>query len=372
MVRFRSDAFAANNIDEDASPLLPMAADIIVRDNAPNEFNGAVLTLQRGEVLAMQGSIAGAAEPLSPHYPNLNQRALARMQSILESAHDTHPPLSAKSSTLAILLNWAAEFKDILGPFEAWVRTNGGPIFRLHQIGPGLNFVSFQPAGQRAAAAEEEGLGLGEVEGPPAAHLQHQHQYEHHHPVQQQQQLQVLGVLPGDFFNIPIGADVGMAERSYRRGCRQFFDLLASLAAEGLLRDSLSYGSQPFEMLEWYGDAVLHLELSTMLVDSLGAFGGPDVLSNTRQNGEQNLTLALIFDEIGLARLMTRCPPHWLVDDYDDVVCCCCCCFPLSSQKILILRIIFIFKGVGPSKSNCVTCTTSLLFYNNTCLMTCP
>ena len=48
-----------------------------------------------------------------------------------------------------------------------------------------------------------------------------------------------------------------------------------------------------------------------MLVDSLGAFGGPPVLTATRQNSEQNLTLALIFDEIGLARLMTSCPPNW-------------------------------------------------------------
>lgn len=38
------------------------------------------------------------------------------------------------------------------------------------------------------------------------------------------------------------------------------------------------------------------------------------MLSVTRQNGEQNLTLALIFDEIGLARLLTRCPPSWSGD----------------------------------------------------------
>eukprot|EP01035_Chromulina_nebulosa_P009952 gene9952-13413_t len=151
LVRFRSDGLAANYIEEDAT-LLPTD---IVRDAVPNEFNGAVLTLQRGDVLAMQGTIAGAAEPQSPHYPNLNQRALARMQAILESAHDAHPPLSARSSTLAILLNWAAEFKDILGPFEAWVRTRGGPIFRLHLIGPGLNFVSFQPGGDRTEVEVE-------------------------------------------------------------------------------------------------------------------------------------------------------------------------------------------------------------------------
>ncbi len=298
LVRFRSEGNATTeNTDGNVLPFLAMPPGLL-EDNMPHDYNGEVLTLQRSEALE---SIVRAAEPQSPRYPSLNQTALAKMQSILEGAYDANPPLSAKSSTLAILMNWAAEFRDILGPFEAWVRSHGGPTFRFHPVGPGNNFVSFHPVGNQANAEAWALLGTGSV-------------YQPRITTPPLPPLQVLGVLPGDFFNIPIGADVGMAELNYRRGCMQFFNLLSQLATEGLLCDSLSYGSQPFELLEWYGDAVLHLELSTMLVDSVGAFGGPAVLSAQRQNGEQNLTLALIFDEIGLARLLTRCPPNWSGD----------------------------------------------------------
>jgi len=240
-------------------------------------------------------------DPKSPRYSDLGTSAHCRLRSLLESAHDTNPPFSMRSSNLAILMKWAADYKDILGPFESWVKKYASTNFQLHTVGPGMNYVSFLPEGIFAAPAAD----ISPVNISP--------------PIAKQpspSQLQRVGVLPGDFFNIPIGADVGMAEENYRKGCVQFFGLLQSLKDEGILNESLSYGSQPFEMLEWYGDAVLHLELSTLLVDSLGAFGGPGVLTDSRQSGEQNLTLALIYDEIGISNLLTRCPSNWVCKNW--------------------------------------------------------
>ena len=252
-----------------------------------DDDNETVMTLDGVESQTL-ASIYGVGEPESPRFSSLNQAALSQLQALLENAHDANPPFSCKSSLLAILMNWADQFKDILGSFESWVRRQTNSNFQLHVVGPGKNYVTYSIPGRQShqlvpsPAAPAIGPSMG-----------------------------LLGVLPCDFFNIPIGADVGMAENSYRKGCQQFFDMLSSLKMDGVLRNSLNYGSQPFEMLEWYGDAVLHLELSTLLMDSQGAFGGPSVLTNTRQNGEQNLTLALIFDEIGIARLLTRCPLNW-------------------------------------------------------------
>jgi len=254
-------------------------------DVETNEFDDGdhVLSLQNTDSFY-------ADDPRSPRYSELNVDAHRRLRSLLENAHDTIPPFSIRSSNLAILMKWAADFKDILGSFESWVKAKASPNIQLHVVGPGMNYVSFHPEGDASASVQVAAT---------ATHIS-------------PSRAQRVGVLPGDFFNIPIGADVGMAEENYRKGCKEFLGQLESLKGDGILNESLRYGSQSFEMLEWYGDAVLHLEISALLVDSLGAFGGPGVLSDTRQNGEQNLTLALIFDEIGIANLLTRCPSSWV------------------------------------------------------------
>ena len=48
-------------------------------------------------------------DPKSPRYSDLGTSAHCRLRSLLESAHDTNPPFSMRSSNLAILMKWAAD-----------------------------------------------------------------------------------------------------------------------------------------------------------------------------------------------------------------------------------------------------------------------
>jgi len=118
---------------------------------------------------------------------------------------------------------------------------------------------------------------------------------------------QRLGVSVSDYFHFSLVNDP--TERAYERSMSVARETIKRLVAHGILCDSLSYEIGRFDILEWLGDAILHLELTNDLITSRSYLLGVGGMTPMRINAEQRLTLARIFDDLRLARFVRRCPP---------------------------------------------------------------
>jgi hypothetical protein len=120
------------------------------------------------------------------------------------------------------------------------------------------------------------------------------------------------GVQVRDFFHIPMIQN--STEMSYLKSTRKTTDMFAYFVRTGALRAALEYGRGQFDELEWRGDAVLHLEITNIQFVSQANLYDVGGLSIRRQNAEQRLTLALLFDDFQLAQFMRVCPESWTRD----------------------------------------------------------
>lgn len=83
------------------------------------------------------------------------------------------------------------------------------------------------------------------------------------------------------------------------------------LFESGHLSECFRYSEGRFEVLEFLGDGLLHQELSRYIVHTYSTFCSEASLTQLRQDAEQRLTLALIYDELNLSDLMVKPPPNW-------------------------------------------------------------
>lgn len=233
---------------------------------------GAALCEQR--VFYNNGINKNASKPYSPQDSH---------PSFLSSTHEAHqqpPPMQFKQ---------ASPFKNAT-PIS--IQVHNPPISHLQQ---GTNNYS------RNLASSYVHKSLAGP-SPPFQHAPSHYSSAHTHAHTNM----MVGIQLTDFFDISLVSDP--TEKAYQKSMMRIHEIVRVLASAGKLQDSLRYGCERFNMLEWLGDAVLHVEMSRLLVANFGELYEVDGLSARRQNAEQRLTLGLLFDECHIARYLQVVP----------------------------------------------------------------
>jgi hypothetical protein len=122
------------------------------------------------------------------------------------------------------------------------------------------------------------------------------------------------GIYVEEFFTLPLRTCT--TEISYKKAMSRISAMLGSFVQQGVISNALSYNTDRFEELEWLGDAVLHMELTRSQFVSHSLLLDVGGLSVRRQNAEQRLTLALLFDELRIAEWMLICPESWVSEKW--------------------------------------------------------
>lgn len=250
------------------------------------------------------------ASPTGDELASLNDRAFRAVKTVLLARMNSEPPNSMKLTALNTSSRWYL-FSALHCSLKVWalneVRGDDTHYLVVHNGNPGNDVV------QLVSRAENP--------LPPPNHQSHSSQLHNQHPPSSSQLPLPLGrtcslvdsrtgMAVEDFFNIPLRTC--QTELSYKKSIARISTMLHRFVQQGVINHSLCYGIDRFEELEWLGDAVLHMELTRSQFVSHSLLLDVGGLSVRRQNAEQRLTLALLFDELRIAEWVVVCPDSWV------------------------------------------------------------
>lgn len=280
-------------------------------------------TISEANDLDEYGNIDDETPLTDLQYQALSNRAIEELTSILLRINSL-PAYSMKLSPLCTLSKWNVKFHK-LGKLKAWLTimlpTMPSCVHHLGLLdnqGAGNDIVFYRQQQEfpplPPANETYDANAINEAMTPPVQQPESAtalpgpavtyRQFGEQHGVQSES-----GVLPSDYFSIP--HTTNNAEVSYQKASRKTTEMFEYLVGKGILSDSIKYGQGQFEEFEWRGDAVLHLELTNIQFASQSSLFDTQGLHDRRVNAERNLTLALLFDELHLAKLIQTCPPAW-------------------------------------------------------------
>lgn len=250
---------------------------------------------------------------------DLSTQAFNEVRRILLRETSSTPIYSMTLTALAAEMSWAARFKSGLGSLGSWLATLVADMV-LEKVtftgNPGNSYVRLVAVSTEEEVEDELETAEDDSGGAPDAvcpqPLQRTlsgagHRQGHMPDISE---FSMVGVRVREFFDLPLLHETDSTERMYMKSIKTLRANLVELIRVGILHDCLMYGSDKFEVLEWFGDAVLHLELSSLLRKRACLLGVGGV-SKIRINCEQRLTQALVFDELNLAELMIVSPHNW-------------------------------------------------------------
>jgi hypothetical protein len=273
-------------------------------------------------------SMAGDGQETGADLVQLSQQAIAALRNILLTRVRADPVHSMGLTALNSVSTWSRTFAP-LKSMKKWINITLPTLNLPHKlivvngINPGTDIVQWadapaQPVQRATFLPPPAGLAVPityarRVPLLPAVHVPrgggHAHAHAHVH---------VGGVDAGvqvrDFFHIPMIQN--STETSYIKSTKKTTDMFAYFVRTGALRAALEYERGQFDELEWRGDAVLHLEITNIQFVSQANLYDVGGLSIRRQNAEQRLTLALLFDDFHLAQFMRVCPESWTRDTW--------------------------------------------------------
>lgn len=308
------------NWDSDYYPVLGSLSDFVIARGFRINQN------------IVQPPILPPQRALSDHTCNSPRciEAFERLRTLLQGLQNSQPPHVMLISRAGNEIPWS-RYRSELGGIQSWLehmidthQRNVDPANKIWirlNLGPGKSIVGLgnhidRDGGSRAVngvgPAGREGLriprdtGFGlQLERPPRPQP-----WVVDPDTPESPRGTTVGALPCSFFNLALLPDNG--EIAAQRCIGRLRSDIVVLIEAGFISGCLEYEQGRFDVLEWLGDAILHVELTKHLIRAHSKFASSAaLLTPLRIDAEQRLTLALLYDELNLSPLLRVPPQSW-------------------------------------------------------------